>query len=561
MPATLSPPPPVDRTRRVDNRPQPLRGESQGAFVARCHKTLRGSTDEKTRYALEKWAASGREAQLERIARTRFASDKFRRVRNRPLFVEHAKARTITDPVTGQEREIVDRYDRRALEEIAHRCNERILDTGDFSPLIEGHTPDKDARDNGVPMPDVLGYAGPFRVGLIGNVKPRWAIFADEWHHVEDAPRLAKLQRRSPEVWLEEAMHDRFMDPIACLGAETPRLDMGLTQFCRTADGRLVEKYSSVAVEPSGASTFLPSDRGERRKVYAAQGDQPMLAPEDIKQIVDAIEQLDWVQGVKEMLAAGPGGADAGLPAPGAPEAPVGPEAPAPEVGPPDVGDTGAPPQPPPDQMAARYECDDEDKEMFARYMSGDAEDEEVQEYMAGKRARYGAAEGSAEEGDPGNPTDNGTVVNDSVAYSRSRNGSRVDHAAKYARLEREHRQVKDRLSKLEAEKRSVYRRSRLNEKLAVGFCFDIDDELDLTSGMTDQQFDTHVDRVVEKYERVPLSMHHPPLSTPDLPAERAKNDRYARERSDKISKYILREREKGNAITWEEAAEKIDAA
>ncbi|MCE7884832.1 MAG: hypothetical protein DYH08_13425, partial [Actinobacteria bacterium ATB1] len=28
----------------------------------------------------------------------------------------------------------------------------------------------------------VLGYVGPFRVGILGNKNPRWCIFADEHH-------------------------------------------------------------------------------------------------------------------------------------------------------------------------------------------------------------------------------------------------------------------------------------------------------------------------------------------------------------------------------------------
>src|SRR5690606_8345627 len=141
-----------------------------------------------------------------------------------------------------------------------------------------------------------------------------------------------------------------------------------------TSDGRLVQKYSAAAVAPSGSNTFLPSDHGERRRDHYDAGETDMLSPEEVKQIVDAIEQLDWVQGVRQMLDAS--SPDPGMGAP--PDPGMDPAAGADpamgadpgmdagmDAGPPDQGmdvntDTGAGPgfEEPglPDQNAARYE-------------------------------------------------------------------------------------------------------------------------------------------------------------------------------------------------------------
>ena len=79
-------------------------------------------------------------------------------------------------------------------------------------------------------MPDVVGFAGPFRLGHIGRTpgSRRAAILADFQIFKDDLKRVRKYPRRSPEVWLEDRYEDIFIDPIALLGAEAPRLDLGM---------------------------------------------------------------------------------------------------------------------------------------------------------------------------------------------------------------------------------------------------------------------------------------------------------------------------------------------
>lgn len=551
MPATLAPPNARKRQVSRSARPQrvtPLESESQIDFVDRCRRQLRGSTDEVVAYAYREWKSAGREDEVNAIAERQFPQERFKRVNNRPVFVEHTKTRVVTHPETGEQREVTEVYDRRTLEGMVRRCNERILDTGDFSPIIDGHTPEPEAVENGVRMPDVLGYSGPYRMGIVGNRNPKYAIFCDEWHHKDCLDRLDKLQRRSPEVWMEDNISDRFFDPIAALGSSTPRLDMGLTQFARTADGRLVEKYSAVPVTPSGSSTFIPGDNGERRRTDKLEAGEPnMLSPEDVKQIVTALKQTDVWQWAQSQMQASE---DTGIVDHNEAD----------DVDPPLIPPSGATDHVE-DQQLKHYECDDDDTDMVAQYMSGEADDEQLTEYMRSKRGHY-QAEGSAEDGDPGHPAGDPSVAEGKLSYSRTSSREGGDMAVKYHRLLKEHTDLKQRVQGLEGQNRDKYRRARLSQRQAEGVIFDMDDEWEVVKGMTDKQFDQHVDRTMEKYERAPMSHVFPSLPTPDLPApDSKKTQKYARERSDMIQKLILSSRERGTELSWEEAAVKVDSA
>src|SRR3990172_12689512 len=110
-----------------------------------------------------------------------------------------------------------------------------------------------------------------------------------------------------------------FFDPISVSGAEAPRLDMGMMFYSRRArDGQMVETYS--AVFPSGGNTFVPSadDLKKKGEQYAAgedgaeagrgpnkEDDAMATDPELVQQLMEAIDQTDWAQWCKGMMAAG----------------------------------------------------------------------------------------------------------------------------------------------------------------------------------------------------------------------------------------------------------------
>lgn len=265
---------PAVMARPVTAKMRPNPGESQVSFYARAERALRkklSRVEDRTARAHELWIANGGERELQSIAQRKFPADKFTRLASRPVFAEHT-LRIPRQDANGNVTYHVEKYDRAALQKIVNACNHRILDTSDFAPLTKGHTPGAEAAEQGAPQPDVIGYCGPFRLGLIGNRKPRWAIFQDEWVHNEDVPTARKMSRRSPEVWSDVPMEQRIIDPVAALGAETPRLDLGMSafHFSRLASGRLVTKYSAAAASPAGCNTSPPSFGGPPKRRYAA---------------------------------------------------------------------------------------------------------------------------------------------------------------------------------------------------------------------------------------------------------------------------------------------------
>lgn len=524
-------------------------------------------------------------------ARQTFSPQEYDLHPNVPLFAEH----------TTRDREgnmVI--YDRNALSAILDRCNHRISDTGNFAPLIEGHTPDRDAQMHGAQMPAVLGYAGPYKLGMIGNENPRWAIFGDEWHHKEDAPKLRKMRRRSPEVWLEERMEDRFFDPIAVLGAETPRLDMGMTRFCLTASGKTVEKYT--ASFPSSTNTFAPQF-GTKQKHYESGSPSMALTPEDVNQIIDALMQTEPMQWVTSQMGGetpapgsmtpdnlGDGSVDAAappepLPAPGQPggaPAPMGePAPPAPDLGAPapppsDIG--GAPPGlPEEDEEMQPYSCDDEDYDKMQAYMAGDIDDEEIMAYRAGKKRRRKRhagtqryeADGAVEGGDAGHNSASGDIDGvvagpgsgevENLQYSRR-------ERARYAKVQAENRQLADRVKRLEAEnRRARIERARASREaelveLAQYHRMSIETELQRCDPerMSDQAFRDHVDGVIkENYEKLPVGV--PFVYAPDLPAKSATNrQNYSKEQCEKARRIVLERREKGQVANYDSVLEEV---
>jgi hypothetical protein len=503
--------------------PTPTAAEEQAEFVSRCHEALSGEfpeTDQRNAVCFRQWRESKGTDKLEKVACEKFPEDKFERVSDVPVFAEHATK-------DGSGNAVV--YGKDELAAIAARCNERIADTGDFSPITEGHTPTKEDFAAGAPMPKVLGYAGPYRLGQIGNKNPRWAIFADEWHHKEDAQTLSRLRRRSPELWLEDRMEDRFFDPIAALGAETPRLDMGMVSYHRTADGRTVQKYS--AASPAVGSVFVPSDDIDKKNhaaapVAATGGLSMALTPEDVKQIVDAIEQLDWVQYVKaDMASQQAEGSDDENPVDGIPdEAPPG-EKPAPEEE-----------KVPADPKAEAPK--DGEPEKNERPVEGDTPESEKDAEMNGKKSY--AADGTVE--DPATTAAAGTV---------SKFAKESDEKARYAKLEARVQAAEEKVAKAEARERTADRYSKLTAlRMNEGYVFSMEDELKDATEMSDEQFNRHVDRIRANYQKAPVDSRR--LPTPGIPQDRGSEDEKAL--YEKAKGIHLEKSRNGVHITWHDA-------
>lgn len=531
----------------VDSAPRPLPGEPQAQFAMRFHAEMESEipeTEARNDAMLDAWEKFGDDGGLLNKARKRFNSSEYRRVRNVPVFAEHSTKRITTNPQTGEKREEVVVYDRSAMEVIADRCNSRIRDTGDFAPLTDGHTPTQDEIEAGIKMPEVLGYDGPFRVGLIGNDDPRWAIFADEWHQLEDEQRLRRLRRRSPEVWKEERMEDRILDPIAALGAETPRLDMGPARYAARyarskISGRTIERYTSfttsVPTATGANTTYVPGgsgddDRKDRYEPQDGSGDSGMTEQEIDAIAAKVVQQVCgskvWQWGEQKMAAeeaaAAASDGEAGDMDGGEMDDAAGFVAAVPEMDTADVaataGDAGDMGGGADDGRGGEpaYEPDEEDVEQFRRYMAGEVSDEEMSQYAAGKRGRHKTSRYSADDGDgdvEGTETspDSGSVVGDEVDQYGRRRGmpantprERREEVARYQKLQ-------DRVNRLEkerdterSERRKAERYSKLSH-LRTHYAFDLEEEAADTAEFTDSQFERHLDRIQDRYHRIPV--------------------------------------------------------
>lgn len=245
--------------RMIDSQlPQPEPDETYEAFIARAHRALMDAIPEpreRNEAIWSQWRAARGLTPEEQIALRTFAGDRYRPHPNVCVFAEHSAVTS-----EGEPRE----YDGAEMMRAARGANERILDVDCFAPITEGHTsPPDDPREKD---PEILGYAGPYRLGMIGRQKPRWAVFCDEWHRPDKLDRLASKPRRSVELWTFKDDPDKiYFDPIAALGAETPRLPLPVQyRHEETRDGAHVERYAAPTL-PGASNTFV---RGED---YAAE--------------------------------------------------------------------------------------------------------------------------------------------------------------------------------------------------------------------------------------------------------------------------------------------------
>lgn len=564
-------------TKPRQNRMIPRREESQANFVHRANRELYRKIPDalkRNRYILKCWRDSGRDGRLASLAAERFPENKYQTVHDLPIFPEHS-----TVGSDGKRRV----YDRKALEVIVKACNDRILDTGDFAALTRGHTPDDPTSAHAV-VPEVLGYEGPFRLGMVGNLKPKWCIFADEHHRRDKLSDLEHRPRRSAEVWLE----DNILDPIAALGAETPRLDTGIVRNCRLPSGRTVQKYSAIAAYPGGMNTSPQSFGSKpRRETYAA-GDSQMpplnnsqaadpaqalqgIGDESINAIVQGVASLlmqskpmqwvqsqmppDWTPGEGESDEIPPEhadldeGLDEGLDG----AAPAGDDMMGPEAGDAgldadpgmagDMGD-GLPPEDVgaaaagsfedgPDDEATPDEIGDMDEEDRERYAAHDSAGRKgfLQAWRrhGRHRTKYSAGEGN------GMP--------------------RSGQPETYSRLE-------NRVNALEKENRTLKRKERHSRlaNLANEFAIDPDEEIKEVEQASDEQFEAHCNRIVTKYARLPVARgqfsQRIPVEQPEVlrtPSEQEKQvEKYSR-RAMEIAQAALKANPR-QGMSWNEA-------
>lgn len=386
------------------------------------------------------------ERDLERITPPGGASDFV--LIERPVFKEHVNRDGIE-------------IDADALKKICRNCNDRIRETGDFSPLVIGHT-DEDGENE----PAVVGFVGPYRMGRLGKKKPVAAIYAKQWIRREHAEALKKYPRLSVEYWADkDDPTNGHFDPISLLGAETPELDLGI-HYQRDKSGKSLMRYRRVmrySAFPGGApNTSLPGMVSGKAKKHEYGKEHGSMSPEELNQLIEAMQPI-----IKQMVdeAMNP------MPLEGEPETvppPIEESAPA----------EGMPPGGPPAPGMDTPPMDDDGGEM--------------------------------DMPPPGEPDGDESKA---TMYRRERDSYRD----KYSREVAARRKAEEQLASLQAElgehkaeKQRVERYSRLKDLQTQGFVIDPDEELADATDMSDSQFDKHLDRIQSKYQRAPVGVRIP---------------------------------------------------
>lgn len=236
--------------------PTPHNSESETNFVKRAHEALAAEfPDSKQRNAVvfKLWRDAHGESDAEKAAHSRFNADEFSLIENVPHFKEHdypwmprqKDGKPLLDD-DGQPVVRNEHYDFEAMNAICENLNERIADTGDFSPITDRHNKNAPGDHS---KPGILGFAGPYGLGMVGNKEPKWAVIAKQEHWFSDKAHLAReLPRRSAEVYLGRPMHQRILDPVTALGADTPALDMGIHYSQDQTNGELIACYSGPPI-------------------------------------------------------------------------------------------------------------------------------------------------------------------------------------------------------------------------------------------------------------------------------------------------------------------------
>jgi len=413
-----------------------------------------------------------------------FPEEEFLNVRDVPVFVAHQA--TLSDGRTvifGPEE----------LAAIVANCNRRIEETGDYAVITLGHTPPPgDDR----PPPEVVGFAGPFRLGEFAG-KP--AILADFHIFKEYQDILKKYPRRSPEFRLVEDLRKTHLDPIALLGAEPPRLDMGLTLLYQERDGStLVERYAAVL--PAASNTYVPSTTHKKERYTMAN-------EELVQEIIQALEQLDWVQWSKRKMA---------------------------------------------EEQAASNQAGQEPTEKLQQQPSDKIDPEKAKQIL--------------EDGEVhGKPLTEDQRKMFAAAASREKDQDqalRERYHLLEQHLERQRTELERLRQDVEAERASRVNAERYSQlvQLRQVYAFDLEKEVERCrySRMTDEQFKDHLAIIRENYKRIPVGERLPPLGAAvELDEAREQYSEDIRRRALAIAK---RKKEQGEDVSFEEILEAVRA-
>jgi hypothetical protein len=517
-----------------------------------------------------------------------FPADQYVRVSNVAIFSEHETKTPNGDP---------QRFDQDALERLIDRGNERIEVSGDYAAVCVGHTHDPDDPNGAEEQPEVIGAMGPYRLGLLGHpgTRQKYAILADLWIRRDKIDKYNAHPRRSVELWYE---HDQpaWIDPLSLL-TEAPRLDLGLTPLipadAGSDGGELKYLYAArfgtlrmvkyAAACASAGNVFVPAETGAPKK-YAAEPNKPqttrenlMLAPEDIRQICDAIEELDVITAMRDFLplipriqemmtaedaekAAAEEVPNAELPGEVPPKIDEAVPSTEPVAEAPLEAPAEKPPEALPEDLAKVKHSADESTNPKPEAKDGEPEtkladmsEDEIEKYLCDKRkARYAADAGTV-DGKAGNAPVEGTVDPGKVSPAEGSVAGDTQKA-KYSMLEAK-------LAALEADKIERTNEARKEKLRTMRYhrAFDLAKEVTRTTyaKMSDEQFKEHVEFIAEV---ATPTMANSPMPVPDELLDSAQPpasvrqgpEKYTKEKCEEAGRICYAKRQEGKNVSYE---------
>lgn len=223
------------------------------------------------------------------------------------------------------------KLDKARLERIAAIQNERVATTGDATPIIIGHTRRNLLEKD---QPEVTGLATRFSVTKFKNTNS-WGLQAVPWAEPGKKVNFERYKRRSCELWTDPDL----IDPISLLGANTPRLDLGLHQLQRNGyRSRTPLTLEMAMADDNGGKPGDADTPAGGQNTAAAEGTQTSEFAQMKAQLAELMQMKDMLAPLlQELQQEGsmgqgqPPGAPPGAPPGGPPGGPpVGPAGPAP---------------------------------------------------------------------------------------------------------------------------------------------------------------------------------------------------------------------------------------
>lgn len=393
------------------------------------------------------------------------------------------------------------KVDRRKLEEIARKNNERIAQTGDYTPYVVGHTREDAPEDE---QPQIVGYATHFTVKPLKKTG-RYAIHAHSKFFADKKHLVNRFPRRSVELWLD----DWKIDPIALLGATTPERDLGLLQLARGGRRKLRRVFNPnpgpvryqmpfpPAQTPSGPPA--PAQPTTQDMQQGAGDPQAAAVAQAVVAMLEDTAEWQWIrQQIEASQAAPPPAGD--------------PMAGMDDMLPPVASDQALDPM-----MGDEFGGGDED----AEYDDEDDEDEDEEDEEEDDPVRYSASYASGT-----NTFTPGTSSNRPMTtYSRPPAGRparpqapadlsglayRLKAAAdarrlQYARQQRAMHYMASELQSLRLRYQRAEREKDLIQLEAEGVLLDRVEELDAVVGMPQKQYESYLGRLRKRYSRAPV--------------------------------------------------------